>query len=532
MLLPPVATLLVPLTAFGQTVYVSSSGSDAKTSAQTKTVPTTRSPRTPFALVGSGQTNRLDAADPAGGPAAEHAPITHKSRDVGSPRPGEIPNSVDSLATRFARAGELNRVDVREYGAVADCATDNTAAFNAAEEAASASRSAVIEVPAGCYYVASSLQWRMSKPQSVALVGDGQRSTEVRFGGAGIAVTLSNALASFQASDLTISHSSAQDDTGLSVTADVAPLIGAQATFSNLVFQGAKANPADVWATALSLVNLASPTISDVFIRSRDDVTGNREAGIGIEIRGTSKSMFATNLEVVDTILQGGYAGLEVTGFVQGVNFVNGNILGGDYGILWKSGAANFAEQLMISNAQVAAALTDVLGENVNEVSLSSNLLLRIGTSPIAEWKAIDLRRQGYDTITGNIIIGNFSGRETGIRLLADRFATVTGNVVNGVHGIGIDLASGTGNVAVVSNSLANVSSGVVSSGVRASAMIANNDVGGASDDKRTDAAALTSCSGGQGPVMTGVALGEKTGGNMGQSQDIESGRGALAPKK
>lgn len=148
--------------------------------------------------------------------------------------------------------------------------------------------------------------------------------------------------------------------------------------------------------------------------------------------------------------------------------------------------APTVAEQLTVSNSTFNAAHRDILATWDSLSTISNNTLIRFGRAA-ADWAAIDLEDGNDNTITANTVLGNLSGRETGI-VVASRGAqgrqpiTIVGNTISTIAGAGIALKGTVSGATVVGNSIYGAAAAVTAERQNANAIIENQFNGGKPD--------------------------------------------------
>jgi hypothetical protein len=119
-----------------------------------------------------------------------------------------------AVNTNFDRLSEFG-INVKSYGAVGDGVTNDTAAIQAAIDAAVAAGGGTVFIPEGIFVCASGLSWNVD---GVYLVGVGANASTLKFTGTGIGITVGDGVAvrngvGFR--DLTIRGNQSVPTTGL-----------------------------------------------------------------------------------------------------------------------------------------------------------------------------------------------------------------------------------------------------------------------------------------------------------------------------
>ena len=350
------------------------------------------------------------------------------------------------LAERFSDV-----VNVRDYGARCDGATDDAAAFlRAARAATSTARNAgaQIYIPSGTCHLGSSLALAVAAGKSVAVAGDGAGLTTLSFapGIDGVAVALGMASGA-SVTGLTIDRtgSNAAANTALAIT-EVGAVSGAVVVRD--VDTTSDSYPGS-WANGIVLTSTDNAVIDHVHT-----IAGfPPENSNGLVIRGAGVR-YAVDTTISNSKFQGGNVGILVSGYVQGVLATNIFAIAGNYGVSWTDGLANpryVPELLEITNSHVNAIREDVQAAGVG-VSVSDSLLWRWpdGRHDSTPWTCIDLNRAGtslvhHDNVNGGNG-GTFDGREQFVHLTNSSAVKIDDNTVVTINGPYV-LLDGAGSV-------------------------------------------------------------------------------------
>lgn len=414
--------------------------------------------------VAAGNDSRITGALQAAGGDASAATVTAAG--------GTTPRSFASLLA--------DTVKVLNYGAKCDGTTDDTAAIRAAFAAAAAVQNgAVLEVPQRACVITGTISQSLSANRSIHLRGAGGLSGFLSPNGSGIAITLTDGTATFDASDLAfIRTGSGQAGIGLDVKATV---VQAQSIshFKNLLFSGnAIGGGTAAWQEGLKLTSLSAPVVDGM--RSFMPNGSGSGSGYGLHLTGSDLQHFLGDAKVVNSLFQGGQATIKIDGAVQGVYVTNSEGIGSDYGIHGADATGNYLQELLtVTNSHWNNALAGVYLLNFNENQISNNLFLHFAPQAGVAWQAIFADHSGYTTVTGNTVLGAGQGGETFFKATGSQLYAVTGNNAMTIAGQCID-TTGAWNVTVAGNSCQGVNEpGIV---LGATSVASANTVNGRSE--------------------------------------------------
>ena len=329
-------------------------------------------------------------------------------------------------------------VNVHDYGARCDSATDDAPAFIRAVAAAMArNNGARIYIPGGRCTLASSVAVSVPAGRSIAFMGDGADVTILRFapGVDGLAITLL-AFSGASVSSLTIertgSHSAGNTALAITETQDRSGAV----TVRDVVTQSD--HYPGSWANGIVLTSTADAVVDHVYT-----VAGfPPENANGLVIKGLD-GHYAVDTKIANSKLQGGNNGLLVSGYVQGVVATNLFAIAGNYGVTWTDGLANpryVSELLEITNGHINAIRQDVRVAGVS-ITLSDSLLWRWPdtSGDATPWTCLDLDHAGASIIHHNNVNGGngriFSGHEVFVHLADTAAAKIDNNTILTING-------------------------------------------------------------------------------------------------
>ena len=335
-------------------------------------------------------------------------------------------------------------VDVRDYGAVGNGTADDTAAFTAAfaaAQTASAAGSVKILIPAGRYMLSAAWKPAISMQSSFAIVGAGPGMTTLVFAGTDgfdVTATTGQTVVMSGLRVLTGNTAATYANTGISVTSPTGT--ASRATLQHLEFGDANGTRTHAWATALALGEVVNSTVADVRILMPDWIA-NSTSGIGISVGGPSAGNWAIDNQFVQIFVQGGWKGLCVTGYAQGIYVNEAAIVGDGYGLYWNgTQSGDVPELLTLLNSEISAHFSGVYVSNGSLSQILGNHLVVFAPNAADATTMIDLEGGNNYTIGQNVLQGGNMGTENGIVLdnLGQTPNTVVGNSLAALAGKGI----------------------------------------------------------------------------------------------
>ncbi|MCY1643266.1 glycosyl hydrolase family 28-related protein [Methylorubrum sp. SL192] len=372
-------------------------------------------------------------------------------------KPGAVART---LASRMA-----DQISVKDFGAVCDGTADDTSGFQKAITRLAAGDVPGLYVPSGSRCrVSSALSATLTTPATIW--GAGMGDSEIAFTGASAGFTFNVPdRGKLNIVGLTIKRdviSPAHANTGVRVNA---------ATMSNVVnvdkveFRGL-ANDMSAWSVGLALKNTVAATVRGSRFHMTNGAFEAPGAGpVGIELTGTSVSIFGVDTKISDAMIQGGNIGIRIGGYVQGVFVTNTEAIGLDYGVYWDA-PGTLGEYLTVSNTHINAGIKGIYQNGIGQSLINNNLFLRFDAHRSSlPWAAVDNVDSHNLTITANQIYGSVKAPETGIAIVANDGSgaqpnSVTGNSIAGIAGRGISTGGTVSGASITGNSMNGVLGG------------------------------------------------------------------------
>ncbi len=404
--------------------------------------------------LGSGLTCSAGTLGLAIGSAAGQVAAGNDSRILGAVQ-GAGGNASALMATaanapkaRSVAAVFADRVNLLDYAAC-DGITDDAAALTTALGVAAAiPGGAMLEVPQRQCLLASTVSVSIGALRHVHIRGAGGMSGFVTTNGSGIAVTLTDGTAGFDASDLAFMRTgSGQTGVALSVQATTTQIH----TISHYRHLLISSIGGGFWQEGLKLIGVSAPVIEGLRFQGPSG-TGST-SGYGLHLTGADTSHYLTDAKISDSLLQGGQAGIQVDGAVQGVFVTNSEMIGNDYGI--QGGDAdpaggNLIELVIATNNHFNNTIAGISLTRVNQNQITNNLFLHFNPAAGRLWRAIFADTSGWNVVAQNGLVGqaimgaNAGGERFYETAGVSSFHTVSGNNVVGLVGYCINTSSAT----------------------------------------------------------------------------------------
>jgi hypothetical protein len=385
-----------------------------------------------------------------------------------------------AVTLRAAQDRAVEAWSVKDWGAVGNTTTNDSAAFQAALVAVAAGGK--IFVPAGVYNIGSALSQAITG--AVTFEGAGSGVTILNFSNPtdGLAFNLS-ATANVHVRGMTIARTAAgakYANTGLTIAMATAAVQQGRLGLVSAQDVQLKGNSTRTsgWATSLNLNNVSGVALDHIGIVNPD--ANGVDAGVGILWAGQSGSSYAVDSSWNDISIQGGSIGISVGNYVQGVYLTQSRIIGVDYGISWPgpTGIANL--WINVVNCHFNAGTRGIYATRIGSVTIANTLSLHFAiTSVTGDWAGFEIDTTYAVALSNNLIRGRNTGTENGIILSGSNTTQVTGNYLATLSGNGIVLISMT-QVSIVGN-LGAAIGGVLISNVSGNTLVhlmANQDDG------------------------------------------------------
>ena len=309
-----------------------------------------------------------------------------------------------TLAARFADV-----INVKDFGAVGDGSTDDTAAIQAAMNAVPAV-GAIVYFPAGTYLVTAQLT---STDKPIYILGQGMFITRIHWKSTAISdgflITQTDDDYVVFVEDIALLTEKAAVGTALKI--DMSGQISGgsvqdrgqpRAAIQNVAVEGATNVTTDGWSVGLHLVDVMHFTVDGFhFQGKRDSVTvttiDSAEA-IKAETTGNAVEAFLRNIWAFHAS-----HGVSINGY-EGFVLENFNFVRVTNGVLFTSSTVE--PQINIFNGHVNAYLRCIKLTNASQSNISGNTLY-MQTDSITNGSGINLENCQYCNVFGNVLVNN-----------------------------------------------------------------------------------------------------------------------------
>ena len=330
-------------------------------------------------------------------------------------------------------------VSVKDFGAVGDASTDDTAAFQAALNIGK-----TVRVPAGEYKITSTLTY---SGKNVSLIGDGVRNTMLRFelgsNQDGFDINIDNG----GAADYTVHMEGFRIDTRNPgpnraihiASADPVGEVYRMALINNLRVSGR-------WKQGIDLLNCRGSLVSNI-------IMGLSVGTEGILLRGQCMDSVLSHV-IITQVKTGRGAAIFINSEAEGIHVEQSTIINCNTGIWWESGTAG-EPALYVNNTHTNTIQYGVYADRLFQMVVDDCLFYGDTNGTTQDWKGIYIKDGGQDsTITGNIFhaAGRSGSIDTGIEIDgvdltggAEFRMNISDNIFTGL-GYGIT-TTGSGNV-------------------------------------------------------------------------------------
>lgn len=227
----------------------------------------------------------------------------------------------------------------------------------------------------------------------------------------------------------------------------------------------------NAWNTGIDLHNTNTGYLTNIrFLADNATTPDAGKAGTAIWVHGDSSTQPSIDNHIRGLFAQGGFAGLVVTGYLQGIYLTDFTILGNSYGVYWDTTGTTYGELLGLCNGHLNSYRACLYMAEGSQSLISNILFLRFAADS-GEWCAVDLHNCNNMALTALSIYGAQQGTEYGIRMNHNGAA---GGLPNNITGCNIAhlanpvVLSGTIiSTSVVGNVFYDVSQGVSSGSVK-----------------------------------------------------------------
>lgn len=419
---------------------------------------------------------------------ASPTPMT-TTTDGGYPwHDGELLYAADLNAAIAYSAGVY---DIRSFGAKSDGATDDSAALNTAIATAIAAGGGKVVIPAGRTVLFFAIAATIPAGVTLTIEGMGAGASELYFSAPtdGLTFSLLNSGSNWGGVHLRAFNvirgptSPVSANTGISISIPSGPMYGGNSSLRDLVVRGS-VPMTNQWTNSVVLAGISGTSVDNVVITGRNSIATDGGDVLLSLSGGPASNQFGVSYNIVNCNLVGGSAGINVSGWVQGVFIANSTVIGQYDSIRWTGGGPFAAEEMAVTNSTLNAGHRGFYVQQVNQCAVSGTSILHFDTGVAAGWAGVELNASAYCAVTGNNIVGAHTGSEVGILLANCGFGcgnAVAGNAIVNISpsGNGIYLQGTTAGATVVGNCIIGGSvNGIIQDGAYPNTLVGNTKDG------------------------------------------------------
>lgn len=314
---------------------------------------------------------------------------------------GQITAASNGTGGAVSGRGYIN-VTAAPYNAAGNGSTDDTAAVQAAFNAAATAGGATIYFPAGTYVLSSQLTFTFAATlQGIRILGDGAEASHLLWAaGGGIRITLHDAFDAVTLDGLTFECGVAGGATvGLTITDASLPsgALSAPTHIWRCVFKGSGSYdaPGTYWGTAVQIFQQSNVDFNACYFAAPNGL------GDGVNVSGTTGNIPAV-FNFVDCVWTGGSRCFVYGALTQGVAFTQCNMTGCNIGITSPPSVTGL-DELAVVNCQFGTAVAGIqLNSEVGNTILSNNLFINTGAGSTC----VAIAQANVLQVTGNQFVG------------------------------------------------------------------------------------------------------------------------------
>lgn len=305
-------------------------------------------------------------------------------------------------------------VSVKDFGAVGDGVTDDTAAIQAAINATNA-----LYFPKGSYLMSAAIS---GGNKSLSLMGDGIGVTVLRWSETGgLNLSFNNTLQKLTIANM--SFQAAKANTGTAILA-AWPFVSSS-TFPSTVIENIEIIPSDgtthYWLNGIRLQNAWNGSINNVLIRGKNNSVDMNQA---ITLVGRSNDFIISNVFIYFS-----NEAVSTNATTEGTVWSNSKAIYVNYGGVFNASAS--APGLMVRDVHIASLIAGIITTNKPQTCISGCLFYKRAEST-ANWVGVQYSAGSDDTVTSDncfVLIGGATGSAAAIVMVAGARHLVSSNV-------------------------------------------------------------------------------------------------------
>jgi hypothetical protein len=360
-----------------------------------------------------------------------------------------------AVAAYVAAKGAI--VSVKNYGAVGDGVTDDTAAVTAAFNAVRTVGGSLY-FPAGKYALAANIPVTLGANATLAVFGAGADITQLVWAaGGGLTINLPGEANAVHVRDMTFVTGANGTGNGLALNLTIGSVPwpnSPQSDVSNVTFRGTDwyAGQTHYWGSCVAIDRLTQVSFFNVLMTGHTEAGTYTTTGFGLALTATSAVPGVVyNLDSCTFNNMG--VGISYGNWIQGVAAVNCNFTGCAIGINAPAGTGE--AQLSIANSQFNCSTAINLQIALFAVQIASSLFI---VPPAGA--AIQTVGEAQLTIIGNSFGSSTASNVTGTGIVVSSGSqlggTIVGNSFYDLPQSGVSLGAGSGGILVGSNTFVN----------------------------------------------------------------------------
>lgn len=371
-------------------------------------------------------------------------------------------NGVAGAVSRTLQDKWANLIDVKDFGAIGDGVTDDTASIQAATTYIAA-RGGCLYFPKGTYLLTGQITatYAAATQVSCRFYGESQATTTLKWttAASGFLINMVSQTQSVHFADLSLTTTQQNQGTAIKVTQTDPLGLFAMSSFENITIRGYSNNlGVDWWARGVHMYDASGTSFVGVTIFGGGG-TGTSGEGLKFEGSGTDAAHYSIYHNIDKSTFNSLGYGIIYATYAQGITASQCNFQNGYIGVWLPSGSVGHA-QLNLNDNQFAVNNVSILMQsNIGTFTLRGNdIFTKNGADGISISGAV-----AYGSIIGNTLVNNGAKTNAGINISGGQKMTIDGNVIASMN-VGLNLTSGASGCIVGAGNTFNVCNNDISS--------------------------------------------------------------------